>query len=213
MSTDPDTELLGFGAQYLHPEPEQKPIPRHARRRDRSRVVIAVLGGALVVAVGWGVFLLLQLDAARDENAAASSEQAELATALEASQEREAALEAAVAVADEQLSTAVDDLSAAQRELAETEEGAATVGERLETTEAALGELRRNAEALASAVFGSVDPVDTCERAADRLADQVDEARRGALRQLAQQAADACTAAAEAVQEAVPRASTILSGP
>lgn len=212
MSIDPGTEAPGFGVEYGEPEPASKQLPRHARRRDRTRVVIAVLSGGLVVAVGWGVFLLVQLDATRDDHATVSAARAELAAALEASREREAELEGAVAAADEQLSLAVDDLSALQRQLTDTEGDTAAVQERLEATEEVLGELRRNAESLASAVFGSVDPVDACERAADLLAEQVDEVRRGALGQLARQAADACAAAAEAVQEAVPRASTILSG-
>lgn len=214
MSTEPDAELLDFVAEYEEPvpEPPPKPLRRHARPRNYTRVAIALLSGTLAVVVGLSALLWLELDAARADRTVASSVEADLSAALDDSRARVAELEDAVAVMAEQLSTAAADLQDAQQQLSTATGESATLGDQLEAAEADLSELRRNAEALAAAVFGSVDPVHACRLAADRLAAEVDQARRGELRQLAAQAAQACTAAAGAVDEAVPRASTVLSG-
>jgi ABC-type transporter Mla subunit MlaD len=214
VSTEPDAELLDFVAEYEEPvpEPPPKPLRRHARPRNYTRVAIVLLSGTLAVVIGLSALLWLQLDAAHADRTVASSVEAELSAALDDSRSRVAELEETVAVMEEQLSTAAADLQDAQQQLSTVTDESATLGDRLGAAEADLSELRRNADALASAVFGSVDPVHACRLAADRMAAEVDQDRRGVLRQLAEQAAQACAAAAEVVDEAVPRARTVLSG-
>lgn len=217
MSIDPDTELLDgdlldLDRRYAEPDAvPAKPVPRHARPREYTRIVLVVLGSGLVAAVGVAAFLWTQLDTARSDYAAASAASAELAADLADARDGVAELEEALATADQQLAEATDELSGLREQLAEAEEDSAAAGERLATTQRSLDELRSSAGALASSVFGSVDPVDACERASARVAEEAGDISRGAIIRLARDAAEACQVAAAAVQESVPRANTVLA--
>ena len=224
MSVEPDTGVLPLDAindespTDRAAEPTERPQPRHARPRTAGRrwsaahAVAAGLAVALVVAVGIAGDLSRQLDQARAEQIAASAHSVELADTLERTSLEVGRLRDEVSVATTRASEAGQDLSALRDELAAADAATADAKAQLESTTSALADLRGRAEALASSVLGSVDPVEECRQAAARVAEESVRARRGAIVNLARRAANACEAASGAVQESMPRASAVLSG-
>lgn len=224
MSVEPDTGVLPLDA--INDEsptdraaaPTERPQPRHARPRTARRrwsaahVVAAGLAVALVVSVGIAGDLSRQLDQARAEQIAASAHSVELADTLERTSLEVGRLRDEVSVATTRASEAGQDLSALRDELAAADAATADAKAQLESTTSALADLRGRAEALASSILGSVDPVEACRQAAARVAEESVRARRSTIVDLARQAADACEAASGAVQESMPRASAVLSG-
>lgn len=188
--------------------------PRHARPRDLQRLQTAVLGVALVVAVGFALYFWLQVGSAEDATPGSGDlssrlEQADARLAETEDRLREAQLRVVAAEAEalelqEQLDATVAASADADGELAE-------VAEQLQAVSDSLAAARSQGEALASAVLGSVDPVDACVRAAAQVAENADQVGRGQLAKQAREAAAACAAAQESLAPAVGQAGDVLS--
>jgi hypothetical protein len=189
---------------------------RHARPRDLRRLQTAVLGVALVIAVGFALYFGLQLGSAEGEDATSGSgdltsrlEQAnnrlaDTADELRDAQTRVVAAEAEARELQEQLDTTSAASEVTDGELAEA-------AEQLQAVSDSLAAARSQSEALASAVLGSVDPVDACVRAAAQVAEEADQIGRGQLAKQAREAAATCAAAQESVALAVSQARGVLS--
>lgn len=189
---------------------------RHARPRDLRRLLTAVLGIALVIAVGFALYFGLQVRSADSEDATSGSgdltsrlEQAntrlaDTADELSEAQTRVVAAETEARELQEQLDATTAASADADRELAEA-------AEQLKAVSDSLAAARSQTEALASAVLGSVDPVDACVRAAAQVAENVEEVGRGQLARQAREAAATCAAAQESFALAVSQARDVLS--
>jgi archaellum component FlaC len=193
----------------------QRVQPRHARRRDLRWVTMA-LGIALIVATGLALYFWLQLGSARGDTE--PPEGADLSSQLEQANTRlaeteQSLREAQVRVIDagtearelrEQLDAAVEASAEADDEIAEA-------AEQLGALSDALTAAQSEGEALASAVLGSVDPVDACVRAAARLAQDVEQIGRGQLAEQARETAAICAAAQDSLGPAVSQARGVLA--
>ena len=189
--------------------------PRHARPRDVHKLQTAVLAVALVIAVGFALYFWLQVDSASDGNATSGGdlavrlEQANARLADTAGELREAQVRGGAAEAEaRELQQQLDETSAAS---AEADRELAEVAEELQAVSDSLAAARSQGDALASAVLGSVDPVDACVRAAARVAENADQIGRGRLAEEAREAAAACAAAQETLALAVSQARDVLS--
>ena len=190
--------------------------PRHARPRDLRRLQTAVLGVALVIAVGFALYFWLQVGSAEGEGATPGSgdlnirlEQANTRLADTADKLREAQLRVVAAEAEarelqEQLDATTAASADAGRELAEA-------AEQLQAVSDSLAAARSQSEALGSAVLGSVDPIDACVRAAAQVAEDADQIGRGQVARQAREAAATCAAAQESLALAVSQARDVLS--
>lgn len=224
MSPDPDTGVLTVTPGYDEPEHDDRPArpqPRHARPRgvERHWTPLHLLAGglavALIAALGIAGHLSRQLDQARSEKGAAEAQQAELAAAQERTIAEVAELRGQLSAVSARVRDASQDVSSLRDELAAAEAAAASAEEQAVSATSTLTDLRGRAEALASSVLGSVDPMEACRQAADRVAERAEQAgrsQRALIARLAREAADACEAAAGAVQESMPKASEVLAG-
>jgi septal ring factor EnvC (AmiA/AmiB activator) len=224
-SADDDLAQPEAGGEPARQEPapsgaatvEDRAQRRHARPRDLRRLATMALGVAVVVAVGFALYFWLQLGSARSEGGTApvpadlSDQLAEVTARL--AETEQALREAQVRVVDaeteardlqEQLDATVDDSADADDELADA-------AAQLRAVTESLAEAQGESEALASAVLGSVDPVDACVRAVARVAQNVDQIGRGQLARQARDAAATCAAAEDSLGPAVSRARGVLA--
>lgn len=193
--------------------------PRHARRRDLPGLATILLGVALVVASGLALYLWLQLGSARDEGAGdlsgqlaqANARLAETQDTLREAQVRVVDAETKVQELQEQLDATAAASADADADLADADDDLAEATEQLRAASDSLAEAEGLSEALASAVLGTVDPVDACVRAAAQVAENVDEIGRGQLAAQARKAAATCAAAQDSLGPAVTRARGVLA--
>ena len=189
---------------------------RHARPRDLRRLTMLALSLALIIAVGFALYFWLRLDAAQGDGATSDSGNltAQLARAEARLAETDEALRAAqvrVVDAETEVRALQEQLDATVAASADTDDELAEVAEQLRAVSDSLTAARNQGEALASAVLGSVDPVDACVRAAARVAQNVDQIGRGQLAKRAQEAAAACAAAQDSLAPAVNQAGDLLA--
>ena len=227
-ATDADDGVWGDPAEPAHEDAWRDPAEpastiavdrlhrRHARPRDLTWLAMLALGLALVIAVGFALYFWLQLGTAEDEGA--TSDSGDLSAQLAQAEARlaetdEALREAQVRVVDaetqvRELQAQLDATIAAS---ANSDDELAEVAEQLQAVSDSLAAVRNQGEALASAVLGSVDPVDACVRAAARVAENVDEVGRGQLAKQARDAAATCAAAQDSLGPAVSQARDLLA--
>ncbi len=216
-------ELTGEDVRHGPAEPANavtaaRVQPRHARPRDLRRLATTVLAVALVIAVGFALYFWLQLDSARGKGDTLTPAADDLGSELEQANTRLAETEQELREAQVRVVDAEAEARELQEQLdatiaasADADDELAEAAEQLRAVTDSLAAAQSEGEALASAVLGSVDPVDACVRATAQVAENVDQIGRGQLARQARDAAATCAAAQESLGPAVGQARGVLA--
>lgn len=206
MSADSDTELLGFSAEVDSDESDQKPPPRHAKRRSLVRVVIVALVASLLLVAALSIYLMLELDSERRGNDAVQLARSNVEANLDAAQERLAESEEALATANEKLAASEDESAKLQDQLTKANKEIANLEEDIASAKDARDAARAEADAIRADVQESIGALDTCVAMTRQVVAAIDDSRRfdhPDVERLAAQAVIVCESASSAVGAAL----------
>lgn len=206
MGADPDTEVLGFSAEYEEIDYTQKVPPRHARRRRLARRAVILLSIALAFAVGMSFYLWQQLDQERSNRTLALSENVEFQSSLSETQQQLAETEELLEAANDKLQAGNAEIATLERQIKKVQRSAADLEKQLKAATADLNESETAADELAAAISEVTNLIDACSAATAQVAEHADgpggQFDRDLLAEQAMQAASTCASAAQAVHVA-----------
>lgn len=201
MSGEPGANVLGFAAEYEEPGSEEKPPPRHARRRVYIRRIMALLSTGLVVSVGLCTYLWIELDAERADRASMAATNEASASTLDDTRQRLAETQDSLSAADDKLASSQAAVSKLERQLDKAKKNVAELESDLDTAKSDLAGSRSELEDLKANIRQSIDLLQSCTFATRQVAAVLSGGRfdREALAHEAWQAAQLCASASDSI--------------